>query len=130
MKFFAVKWVLLFCATILFAWFTACGDIDIDSDTTDAMGGPSGAGEGTGDAGDLTWSNFAEAFVQDYCVRCHSDPPSQSAPYPLETYEQVSAKAALCAAEVDSGGMPPSDPLPSEEEIANFVNWASGGAPE
>lgn len=111
-----------------FGVFVACGDIDIDSDTVDSQG-PGGGGGGTA-SGDETWTNFAEAFTQSYCVRCHSDPPSGGAPFPLVTYDDVVAQAAGCASEVESGGMPTSSPFPTADEIASFVAWVEAGTPE
>ncbi|MCC6159383.1 MAG: hypothetical protein IT350_15135 [Deltaproteobacteria bacterium] len=123
------------CAALAFAgfgFFAACGDIDIDSDTVDAQGGPAGgpSGDGGTASGDETWTNFAEAFTQTYCVRCHGDPPSGGAPFALVTYDDMVAQAAGSASEVQSGGMPTSSPFPTADEIASFVAWVESGTPE
>ncbi|MCL4233261.1 MAG: hypothetical protein KJ042_01950 [Deltaproteobacteria bacterium] len=125
--------IALFAALVFasFGIFAACGDIDIDSDTVDAQGAAGGpSGDGGTASGDETWTNFAEAFTQSYCVRCHSDPPSGGAPFSLVTYDDVVAQASGCASEVQSGGMPTSSPFPTADEAASFVAWVEAGTPE
>lgn len=47
-----------------------------------------------------------ESVIQERCVVCHSDPPVESAPYSLATYEDVIAHQDIVREEIKSKGMP------------------------
>ncbi|HPM77275.1 MAG TPA: hypothetical protein PK961_09300 [bacterium] len=110
----------------------ACDDIVMGEKCEDAVDDDTAVADDD-DAGEteLTWADFGAAFFADYCTRCHSDPPTGGAPYALETYEQVVARAgAVRAAAASSTSMPPSAPLPSDEERTSLGEWLDAGAPE
>ncbi|MCZ7584056.1 MAG: cytochrome c [Deltaproteobacteria bacterium] len=116
---------------------TACDDIvygerdvapgeglpgDDDTAGDDDTGGPIDA---------PTWASFVEGFMMDYCVRCHGDPPSSSAPFALETYDQVvdHLNRVVARTATENGGMPPTGPFPTQDERDALVAWADAGAP-
>ena len=125
--------------TLAFALFAlsltgACGDDDDNDDSDDDVNDD--ADDDTDDdadddmEGDPTWDNFAEGFFTDYCVRCHSD-GSELAPMPLATYDDVIDLILLIRLRVVSvKNMPPSTPLPTDEEIATLGHWIDAGGPE
>ncbi|MBK7877226.1 MAG: redoxin family protein [Planctomycetes bacterium] len=84
------------------------------------------------------WSDGVRELVQERCAVCHAR--GKSAPFPLETWEDASAKAAMIAEVVEQGRMPPwfasraSGPFATERRLsaverAALVAWAEGGAP-
>jgi hypothetical protein len=130
--------IAIFGILLLLVW--ACDDIntgeDSDWDDPPAEGDDDAAADDDDattddddDAAAPTWTDFAQGFMADYCTRCHSDPPS-GAPFPLETYQQVTGQSAAVKNEVEGKSMPPSAPLPSDSEIAQLVAWIDAGAPE
>ena len=89
----------------------------------------------------------ARAVIQNKCVRCHSDPPQNAAPFALDTYastqepspsrdnpDRIRADRMLRA--VESGFMPytalsldpPVEPLTCEEKTT-LLAWLRDGAP-
>lgn len=108
--------------------------------------GSADAGSGVLDAAALedggpiteTWSSFAEAFMQTYCVRCHSTSPKD-----FNSLADVRANTATIRCGVSDvaldgcGAFPPprqfpvgSGPFPSDDERARLVAWLDAGAPE
>lgn len=69
-------------------------------------------------------------ILDKYCVYCHSNPTNASAPFALDTYEAAADEAEGVAEEMDEGGMPPEQPMPTSEEIDLFFDWIDAGAPE
>ncbi len=57
------------------------------------------------DAGLVSYSSHIARIVQDNCQTCHR--PKQIAPFPLETYEDVSGWSAMIHSVVEGGRMPP-----------------------
>jgi hypothetical protein len=127
----------------LVGWtLAACNDINNgrDSDWNDwsLEGGGGGTAPATDNDDDTaagcdtttepTWTNFGQCFMESYCTRCHT--VGSSGPFALDTYESVNQRAATVAADVESGRMPPSAPLPSDAEITQLLVWVDAGLPE
>ncbi len=91
-----------------------------------------------------TWAENVAPIVLTKCANCHRD--GGIAPFPLENYAQVKAKAALVAGAVESKIMPPwgaydsadckhrlpfrDDLRLTDQEIKTITSWANNGAPE
>ncbi|MBI5365235.1 MAG: redoxin domain-containing protein, partial [Planctomycetes bacterium] len=84
------------------------------------------------------WSDGVREIVLERCAVCHAR--GKSAPFPLETWNDASAKAAMIAEVVEQGRMPPwfasraSGPFANERRLSSLeraalVAWAEGGAP-
>lgn len=111
---------------------------------------PSGISEDSLAAGHTDENNefcAASAVIQRKCVRCHSDPPQNAAPFALDTYaatqepsptrddpDRIRADRMLHA--VESGFMPymgfsldpPVEPLTCEEKTT-LLAWLRHGSP-
>ena len=83
------------------------------------------------------WSDGVREIVREQCAGCHAR--GRSAPFPLETWADASAKAAMIAEVVEQGRMPPvfasraSGPFADERRLSSIdraalVAWADGGA--
>jgi hypothetical protein len=106
--------------------------------------GVSGSGGASGATGD-TWTNYAQDFVQTYCVECHGAGNSSR---DYTTIDDVlrdkteircgvaSAKLADCTASFPPPKQFPIDnaqktnPKPSDAERDRFVQWLEAGAPQ
>ncbi len=99
--------------------------------TSLACGGDDDDGGANCDDSTLTYANFAESFMNDYCTGCHApDATVRQAP-DLNTYASVSASSDRVNARAGNGTtMPPFDPRPSAQERADLAEWISCGAPE
>ncbi|MBZ0273116.1 hypothetical protein K8I61_13845 [bacterium] len=124
-------------AIALAAGFAACDDIEYGDqeilaagDDDDTAGGDDDT-DGTSGA-TPTWENFGQPFMQAYCVSCHGNPPTEDAPMPLVTYEDVEANLNnIVIWSVNSEAMPPSsaDAFPTAQERATLGEWIDAGAP-
>ncbi len=84
----------------------------------------------------LTWTNFGEGFVTNWCTGCHSESVEearrQGAPLDInfDTYEQVAQWSSRIDARVgaDSAPMPPADGIPTYEED-DLHEWMRCGLP-
>jgi len=118
-------------------------------------------GQGCGSGPPETWENslaraeqpegasFCDAFsvIERKCVRCHSNPPQNGAPFPLDSYEATQApspsskepdriRADRMLKAVESGFMPytslrldpPVEPLSCEEKTT-LLTWLRNGSP-
>lgn len=85
-----------------------------------------------------TYSGQTAAILNEHCVRCHR--PGESAPFPLDSFDEARKHAAQIAAVTATGRMPPWPPEPgygdfeggrrlSTTEIAALAAWAKAGAP-
>src|SRR5688572_20457759 len=89
------------------------------------------------DAGVVTFWQDVEPILDARCSGCHSDPPQNDAPFPLESFEDTQNQSAgqpiaqRMAARVSdpSRPMPPTGALASREQDV-IVAWAAAGAPE
>ncbi|MFD0861563.1 hypothetical protein ACFQ1M_05050 [Sungkyunkwania multivorans] len=83
----------------------------------------------------VTYAADIQAIISNRCLGCHSDPPA-GAPFPLATYDQVSARAlngqilgAISRSAGDPRIMPPSGRLP-QSTIDLIEKWIQDGAIE
>lgn len=87
-----------------------------------------------------TWVHDVEPIVRAKCQLCHNRPLVGGAPYPMVTYEDVTAHtdAGLALYEVMAFRVvapqnpmpPPSQPALTEEEKQIIALWAQAGAPQ
>lgn len=76
-----------------------------------------------------TYLNGARAALEANCTRCHGDPLTGGAPFPLDTYERASAKAdRIRARAVLAKTMPPGGGVP-DDDLALLDDWVQSGAP-
>jgi len=84
----------------------------------------------------ITWNGRVHAIIRQRCERCHRD--GGNAPFPLETYEQVSEHAGMVRVAVRKQIMPPwfasKDSLPmandaslSDAEKRDLLAWLKSG---
>jgi hypothetical protein len=66
-----------------------------------------------------TWSNYAQAFMQTNCLRCHTM---------YSDFNQVEADSARIRNDVQAGTMPKDTTL-SQPDIARFVQWVNCDLP-
>lgn len=90
----------------------------------------------------LTYANFGEPFMTDYCIRCHSSqlegPARMGAPlfHDFDTYEGIVPVADHIDETAGSGpaatndSMPLNGPQPSLEEREQLAEWIACGLPE
>jgi hypothetical protein len=97
------------------------------------------------DLATITWTNFAQAFFQHYCVSCHSPGVPISGAQDFNQYSVVKSYAATIRCGVAPAGMLPSGcsgsnpsagmfpigmgPHPSDAERLAIVAWIDSGAP-
>ncbi len=135
-----------FVAVLTFA-LTACADHEADLEREgdpipeyDSGAMPEDAG-GV-DPGTVTWCQ-ASAVLEQVCQRCHTDPPMNSAPFPLVAYEDTQAPYyssekqiwEVMQTAVSSGFMPlrpaalmpPVEPLTCEQK-STLLGWLGQGA--
>ncbi|MCB9745396.1 MAG: monooxygenase [Alphaproteobacteria bacterium] len=86
-----------------------------------------------------TWHADARPVVEARCAGCHAS--DGVAPFPLDSYEDVSVVAGAVADSIESGRMPPwragegcntysNDFSLDEDEKAMLLDWLAGGLPE
>ncbi|GAA4272127.1 hypothetical protein GCM10022258_14210 [Aquimarina gracilis] len=78
-----------------------------------------------------TYNADVKAIIDAQCVRCHTDPPVEGAPFPMRTYQET-----LIAVDRDlvlrmistsiNNVMPPSGRLP-QETIDIILDWEADG---
>jgi thiol-disulfide isomerase/thioredoxin len=84
----------------------------------------------------VTFAEHVAPVVRTHCAGCHR--PGTAAPFALQTYEQVSAKANAIAEVVRDGRMPPWYAAPGHTEFINrrglsareretLLQWVAGG---
>lgn len=123
--------VALFLAPLLVA---ACGHSH-----DEPVGVPSGATCPATQT--LTYDNFGKAFMQTYCIRCHSSTLSgaarqgATADHDFDKIElirvfldHIDQKAGAGPASTNTS-MPPSDPKPTNDERRKLAEWVACGAP-
>ncbi len=100
---------------------------------TPEVGAPAMPDGGVGDAAAAgpTWADV-EAIYAAKCNDCHGSPPSQGAPYPLDTYDNAVAHADRSLKRIQSGSMPPPnrgfEQVTADEE-ALISAWIDAGHP-
>jgi len=119
----------------------ASPDADMgDGGLTDSGSLDSGASadSGTDAAMADTWTTFAQGFVTDYCVACHTGGPRD---YRTMTDVLRDSSEIACGVSPDARagctGFPPpgqfpvgTGPKPSDEERRRLVAWIDAGLPE
>jgi hypothetical protein len=123
-----------------------CGDDDGHHDHEHGDGGhemPIGPPTGSvcPDDSELTYENFGQQFMEDYCTRCHSrdleGPERMNAPegHDFDWVDGVRFVAdhidqyAAAGPEATNLTMPPSEPRPTLEEREMLGEWLACGAP-
>lgn len=130
-------------ATILAAFLlvmAGCGDDDSQGPSPMTGSGSSGASCPSGST--LTYDNFARAFFEQYCTRCHSSALTgaerNGAPngYNWDTLDGVRAIAPERIDAVAAAGpnkvntfMPLDEPRPSVAEREQLGEWLACGTP-
>ncbi len=109
---------------------------------TEAPGCALDLGDAKPAATDITYHNRVSRIVQQNCLECHR--AGGLAPFPMETHEQVVAKAGMIKKMVDRGLMPPwfaAAPAPGTHtpwgndralvarDKADFLAWLNAGKP-
>ena len=85
------------------------------------------------------WHGSIQKIVNDRCVRCHRD--DGAAPFALESYEQVAARADMITHVIQKGIMPPwfaakghlplnNDPSLTKKECARLLKWLNSSRPK
>lgn len=69
---------------------------------------------------EVTYHNRISRILQDNCLECHRD--GGSAPFPLETYQDVSDYAAMIASVIERRVMPPWFAAPEDSETLHWAN--------
>ena len=82
----------------------------------------------------INYTDNIRPLMQNSCVGCHANPPTNGAPFSLVSFSQVSARAnaVLSAMNRQSGSsnaMPPSGRLP-QATIDLIQLWIDNGKPE
>ncbi|MCY1060758.1 cytochrome c [Nannocystis sp. SCPEA4] len=89
----------------------------------------------------LTWDSFGKDFMANYCTRCHAvavkgsarqgapnDHNFESGPLVRLELDHID-KAAAAGPDAINTSMPPSAPMPTEEERRKLGEWVACGAP-
>ena len=81
---------------------------------------------------DITYSKNVKSIIDSRCISCHSNPPTNNAPMPLVTYQNV--RSAVTGRDligsVESGAMPPSGSDLTNAQIQILKDWQDGGFKE
>lgn len=85
----------------------------------------------------LTYTNFAQGFFGDYCLRCHSDHPTDTSypPPPNLHFDSLDAvrtyaDAIFGAAADENVLMPPFGAVPTSEQRHALGDWLACGLAE
>ena len=113
------------------------GAVAVDSDGGDGPGQPD-ADLSVCETSELSFANFAQGFMDSYCLGCHSSAlgEGQRAGAPMQvnfdTYELVQAQAdRIRFRAAENQDMPPqSGAQPTNDERANIGEWINCGLPE
>lgn len=84
----------------------------------------------------LTYANFGEGFMTDYCTSCHDSAKSggdrSGAPSgtDFDSLDLVKSFSGRIKSRAGNGStMPPFDPRPVAQERADLTEWLDCGAP-
>lgn len=105
-----------------------CADDGIDPSVTDDTGTPVEDAAPT----DVTYADVAPILAAN-CTQCHSETPTNGAPFSLADYAAASAKAGRIvsrAVDASPGPMPPGGTVLSDADAATLVAWEEAGAPQ
>lgn len=111
-----------------------CGSHD-----TSVLGPPTGAM--CPSASPLTYANFGQAFMDNYCTRCHSSQLVGGARNGAPAYHDFDTQlgvqqvadhideAAGAGPDAENDSMPPDGTMPTLEERQKLAEWIACGAP-
>lgn len=71
---------------------------------------------------ELSYDTFGEEFITTYCSGCHGGINPMGG-FTLTSEDDINARMAGALRQVESGGMPRGNTLPSSDERATFVTW-------
>jgi len=110
-------------ASLLFFIISSCAN-DSEDDLIDQMQGPD----------PITYTDNVKAIIDNNCINCHSDPPTNGAPIALVTFSQVKNSAEngslinrIQAQEGGAGAMPLGGPRLPQTLIDVIVQWQADG---
>ncbi|MGE0174703.1 MAG: hypothetical protein AB7T49_18065 [Oligoflexales bacterium] len=72
--------------------------------------------------GKVTYDSSIKHLIAENCLRCHGSSVKPS----LATWDSVEAVKEKVVIMVESGSMPPRDPL-EQNAVSEFVGWREGG---
>ena len=140
-------WARLLAATVLVVFESACASstpMDPNKDAS-VLGEEEGGGIATKATcpatQTLTYANFGESFMTNYCLRCHSKSlqgaARKGAPddHNFDTVEEIRALAEHIDEYAGSGPagtnefMPKSGPKPTVDDRQKLAEWIACGAP-
>jgi len=117
------KNILYLMALFLFIGITACSN-DSEDDLIDQMQNPD----------PITYTDDVKTIIDNNCLNCHSDPPTNGAPIALVSYLQVrnSAENGSLINRIErqvgeSGAMPLGGPRLPQTLIDIVVQWEADG---
>ncbi len=120
------KNVTYLMALFLLIGISACTN-DSEDDLIDQMQNPD----------PITYTNDVKAIIDNNCLNCHSDPPTNGAPIALVTFSQVKNAAEngslinrVQAQEGASGAMPIGGPRLPQTLVDLIVQWQTDGFTE
>ena len=120
-KIFIMKKLETFAILITLIVFSSCSSDSLDDDpNTDP---PSKI---------VTYDGTVKAIIDGKCLGCHTNPPTNSAPMPLTTYQNV--KDAVTGRglinQVESGAMPLVGSDLTDAQVQQIKDWQTGGFKE
>lgn len=116
------KYSKLLVALLLLISSSSCTN-DSEDDLIDQQQGPD----------PITYTSDVKAIIDNNCLNCHSDPPTNGAPIPLVTYDDVkdategSLINRIQAVGGSSGAMPLGGPRLPQNLIDIIVQWEVDG---
>ena len=81
---------------------------------------------------DVTYSKNVKPIIDGACIRCHNNPPVNSAPMSLTSYDNVkdAVTSSNLIARVEDGSMPPTGSDLTSTQIKVIKDWETGGFKE
>lgn len=78
---------------------------------------------------DVTYSGNIKSIIDGNCIGCHSNPPQNSAPMSLTTYDNVknAVQTRGLISQLESGAMPKDASKLSNASIQAIKDWQTGG---
>lgn len=137
LRLFSLPLVLVLSSLV----WTSCGSDGTDDDDGDDQQVGDGSGATCPQGSTLTYANFGQAFMDSYCLRCHSSTLTGGgrigapANINFDTQAEIQALAELIDEEAAAGpdnvntDMPPSAPRPTQDERLKLGEWLACGAP-
>lgn len=121
-----LKFILLLSAVLV----SSCtNDSESDLLIVDDTEGTDNGGDGENGDDVITFTADIQPIISSNCLGCHSSPPRNGAPFPLVTFDQVSARSGGIFNAVDAGTMPPSGRIP--QALVDLIDqWIQDGLVE